>query len=395
VSTGLIIEPLRSGHHLAYLVQLVSQASARGVAVTVAVGDDTNGDEIATRLRSALPDAELSIVRVAFSFQEGAAPGPIGRLANAYRWWTFLARAYRAASAQRHIDFVFVPYLDFALWAISVLGTPFGDTPFGGITMAQRFHFHDMGVSTAAQKGVALRQRLFFRLLRTKGLRELFVIDETLEAFVRSKRPELGDKIRFVPDPSSPPHRVAKREARDRLKLRPDAALIVAYGSLDGRKDISTLLDWAAAADEGLDIEILLAGRVRPELQAVLEGSSARRLSSRQRLALLTRYIEDREEALIFSAADAIWVAYDSVDSMSGVLVKAALYEKAVLFRNYGLIGRYATRWGCPVSPASVGLPALPDDVQLCAFSRSASAAHGLPDHSWTNACDHIFGPGR
>jgi hypothetical protein len=108
----------------------------------------------------------------------------------------------------------------------------------------------------------------------------------------------------------------------------------------------------------------------------------------------LPRYIEEKEESLIFSAADAIWIAYDGVQSTSGVLVKAALYQKAVLYRDFGLIGRYAARYGCPVPPERLGLPALPDGVRLCSFSHDAERA-ALPNHSWANACDHIFGPGE
>lgn len=389
--TGLIIEPVRSGHHLAYLVELVREASNRSVDVMVAVGDDTSGDEITARLRASVSGVQVPIVRVRASMESGAARGPVGRLFGAYRWWRFLKRAYEAGKARGPVDFVFVPYLDTALWAISVFGSPFADTPFGGICMAQRFHFQDMGVSTVPQKGSGLRKRLFFRLLATRGLRELFVIDDTLEEFVRRQRPELGDKVRFLPDPSSPPQRLTKEHARRQLELRPDVSLILVYGSLDGRKDIAGLLDWAAAADDGYSFEVLLAGRVRTEIESVLDSASARRLLSTGRLALVPRYIEEREESLIFSAADVIWVAYDAIDSMSGVLVKAALYEKAVLYRNFGLIGRYASRWGCAVSPAELGLPALPDGVALCAFSREA-LAQPLPDHSWTYACDQIFG---
>jgi hypothetical protein len=390
--TGLIIEPVRSGHRLAYLVELVGETLDRGIDIMVAVGNDVSGDEIAARLRADVGALDgLQIIRVPVPADNGTTLAPLGRVVSAYRWWRFLKIAHRAASEARTVDFVFVPYLDTAIWAVSVFGSPFGATPFGGISMAQRFHFHEMGVSTAPQSGSELRKWLFFRLLHTKGLRELFVIDETLEDFVRRRRPELGSKVRFLPDPSAPPKPIAKHDARDALGLRRDVLLIVAYGSLDRRKDIATLLDWVAAADQRCNVEVLLAGRVLAEVEDILNSDSARRLRQQQRLILLRRYIEDLEESLIFSAADVIWVAYDAIDSMSGVLVKAALYEKAVLYRNYGLIGRYATRRGRPVSPLDFGLPALPGGVDLCAFARGSSA-DPLPDHSWRNACDEIFG---
>lgn len=389
MTARLIIEPLRSGHHIAYLIELVNGAASRGLDVIVAVGADSSGDEIAARLHST--GHELPIVRVQMSVNGSTGRGPLGRVVDAYRWWKFLADAYRAATAVRPVEFVFVPYLDAALFAISVLGSPFGATPFGGISMAQRFHLHPMGVTAVPQKASAIRKQLFFRLLRTRGLRQLFVIDDTLEGFVCRERADLRNKIRFLPDPSAPPNPLTTDEARDALRLVRGDPLIAVYGSLDRRKGIATLLNWVVQNGDGSRVQILLAGRVREDVLEVLDTEAARRLVRERRLTLLPRYIEEKEESLIFSAADALWIAYDAVESTSGVLVKAALYGKAVLYRDFGLIGRYATRFGTPVSHAELGLPALPADVRLCRFSPDASEA--LPDHSWTNACNHIFGP--
>ena len=393
MTARLIIEPLRSGHHLAYLVELVNGAARRGLDVMVAVGADPSGDEITARLRSDVTGIEIPIVRVSMSVNGTPRFGPLGRFLAAYRWWSFLARAYRAATEKERVEFVFVPYLDAALFAISVLGSPFGDTPFGGISMAQRFHLHPMGVTAVPQRATAIRKLLFFRLLRTRGLQRLFVIDDTLESFVQRERADLSERIRFLPDPSAPPQLFAKADARDALRLARDVPLIVVYGSLDGRKGIETLLKWVAD-NKQCPGQILLAGRVREEVLEVLDTEVARRLASERRLTLVPRYIEEEEESLIFSAADAIWIAYDAVESMSGVLVKAALYQKAVLYRDFGLIGRYASRFGCPLAPERLGLPALPDGVRLCSFAH-APAPVALPDHSWANACDHIFGTGE
>jgi hypothetical protein len=94
---------------------------------------------------------------------------------------------------------------------------------------------------------------------------------------------------------------------------------------------------------------------------------------------------------MIFSAADVVWIAYEGIESMSGVMVKAAQFKKAVLYRDFGLIGRYAARFGCPAPPERFGLPPLPSDVRLCTFAGDCSGVEPLPDHSWANACSQIF----
>jgi hypothetical protein len=73
-------------------------------------------------------------------------------------------------------------------------------------------------------------------------------------------------------------------------------------------------------------------------------------------------------------------------------MVKAALFEKAVLYRDFGLIGRYAARFGSTASASQLRVPPLPRGVHLRVFARGAKAAEPFPDHSWDHACDRIFG---
>jgi hypothetical protein len=392
MSAALIIEPLRSGHHLTYLIEIVRGAVARGVDVVVAAGADANGDVIVDRLRCEFPVANFPIVRVPTFKDRSTGLGPFGLLRRAFRWWRFLGHAYRAAIKFHRVDFVFVPYLDNALFAISLFGSPFEGAPFAGISMAQTFHLPQMGVRVARQKGSNLRERLFFKLLRMAGLKALYVIDDTLEGFVVRKHPSLRDKVRYIPDPIVPPQPADKTAARDALKLPRDAPLIVVYGVLDGRKGIRSLLEWLADAGNGSNAAVLLAGTLRNETRRLLEGEAARRLLAQRRLHLLSKYVDEQAESLIFSAADVVWLAYDAVESSSGVMVKAALFEKAVLYRDFGLIGRYATRFGSATSAADLRVPPLPRGVQLCVFARGAKSAEPFPDHSWDNACNRIFG---
>jgi hypothetical protein len=392
VTSALIIEPHCSGHHLTYLVEIVRGATARGVAAIVAVGTDHAGDVIASRLDAEFPGSQIAVLRVPIAAGESATPGALGKVRRNLRSWRFFARAHRMASAKHRIDFVFVPYLDNSLVAISLFGSPFRDTPFSGISMAQRFHFAEMGVNGAARRGSSLRKLLFLNLLSTRGLKKLFVIDDTLEAFVAKRRPDRKQRIEYLPDPSALALPLPKAEARAALGVRADGPLIIVYGALDQRKGIATLLSWLAGGGRASGAGVLLAGAVRDEIRPVLEGDSAQLLEAQRRLWSLPRYIEPREEALVFSAADVVWIAYDGIESLSGVMVKAALFEKAVLHRDFGLIGRYAARFGSPVSPERFGLPPLPAGLCLRVFDGRRSDAEPLPDHSWANACNRIFG---
>jgi len=390
-ATWLIIEPTLTGHHFDYLQHLMAGAQQRGIRVVVGVGTDPSGDQIERRLRDVHPREAIEFVRTTLP----VAPAGPARLARGMlRWRRFYAETWRAARGLGRVDFVFVPYLDHAFFAVALLGSPFGDCPFAGITMRQRFHFPDVGVVSAPQRGARLRRRLFRRLLGLGTLRRLFVIDETLPEYVARHHPEVADKVAFVPDPSDPPRRMERAAARAALDLPPDALVLLLYGYIEARKGVASLLEWAAGADQSADVHVVLAGTIDEDARAFVSGDAAARLKDAGRLHVIDRYVVADEEPLLFSAADWVWLAYQDFELMSGVLVKAAQYRRDVLFRDVGLIGRFARRYGSPAENAPcerAGAAGLPPEVHLRRFGDGKLLDARLPGHSWDNACRIIF----
>lgn len=389
--TWLVIEPTITGHHFDYLQHLVAGALQRGIRVVVGVGADPAGEQIESRLRAVHRGEGIEFVRTPLP----AAPAGPARLARGMvRWRRFYADTWRAARGQRRIDFVLVPYLDYALFAVALLGSPFGDCPFAGITMRQRFHFPDVGVVSAPQRGARLRRRLFRRLLGLSTLRRLFVIDETLPEYVAQHHPEVVGKVVFVPDPSDPPRRMDRAAARAALGLPPGALVVLLYGYIEARKGVASMLEWAAGADRAADVHVALAGTIDDGARGFVAGGAAARLREAGRLHVIDRYVAADEEPLLFSAADWVWLAYQDFELMSGVLIKAAQYGRDVLFRDVGLIGRFARRYGSAADNAPggpTGAVSLPPGVQLRRFGDRTPADEPLAEHSWDNACRIIF----
>jgi hypothetical protein len=303
------------------------------------------------------------------------------------RWRRFWGDTWRAANRSRQIDLVFVPYLDYALFALALLGSPFGQCPYAGITMRQRFHFSEMGIVSAPQRGAAARRVLFERLLAQPTLRRLLVIDETLPEYVARRCPAYASKVAYMPDPSDPPRRADRHAARSALGLPADAHLVLLYGYIEPRKGVATLLEWAARAG-ATGPHVVLAGTVDAAARVHLTGAAAARLGREGRVHVLDRYVTAVEEQLLFSAADWVWLAYESFELMSGVMVKAAQHGLGVLIRDVGLIGHFARRYALAVDGPGGACAArgLPPGVQLRSFGEGSPAFDRLPDHSWESA---------
>jgi hypothetical protein len=393
-TTWLIIEPTIIGHHFTYLNHIVVGALARGIGVIIGVGTDKQGDEIVSRIEASFPAADVSFARACLPAAAGGAGGIIGLIGNSFRWRRFLAESYRAAAARRELDFVLVPYLDFAAFAIGILGSPFGATAFGGLTMRQRFHFPEMGVKAVRRRGGVLRKWLFVRLLKSRHLDRILVIDDTLQKFVARHHGALTDRIAFMPDPSDPVAPVPVEEARAILGLPSTALVILLYGYIDARKGVATLLEWAAGVDGGRPVHVVLAGTIGQDAEHVLAGGAGAILRVQKRLTTVGRYITPEEERVFFGAADLVWLGYEDFDLMSGVLVKAAQYRRGILFRDYGLIGRFAKRHGSTPGAtvqSAVDAIGLPEGIEVRSFQEDSPAGSPLPDHSWESACRIIF----
>jgi len=276
--TWLIIEPTITGHHFTYLEHIVAGALERGIRVIVGIGDDAAGEEIERRLHAANPTAGLEFARTPLPARPG---GPARVARGMLRWRRFYRDTWRIAQAGRRIDCVFVPYLDYALFALALLGSPFGQCAFAGITLRQRFHFPEVGVTSTPQRGAGLRRRLFHRFLALDTLRRLFVIDETLPEYVAQRHGDLAPKVVFIPDPSDPPRLEDRCAARAALGLPGAARIVLLYGYIEARKGVGSLLEWAAAVDPAADLHVVLAGTVDGNASDVLAGGAASRLRHR------------------------------------------------------------------------------------------------------------------
>jgi hypothetical protein len=258
--------------------------------------------------------------------------------------------------------------------------------------MFQRFHLPGVGVICGPDRRRAIKKWLFRRFLRLRTLKTAYVIDETLKSYVEQSFSAVAAKVRFMPDPSVPIVKVARESARQMLALPSDACLILVYGSIDVRKDVPTLLAWAASCAGRRQVHVLLAGLVKDDVKQALDSEPAAILEGQGRLWKIPRYIDPHEESAVFSASDIVWLAYDNVESLSGVMVKAALFEKTILFRNYGLMGRYAMQFGSQVADRSSSVIdecTLPPGIELRVFGQNSPVP--LPNHSWHNACQLIF----
>jgi len=247
--------------------------------------------------------------------------------------WLLFRKHWRALGSAHRGTHVIVPFLDNISYAVGLLGSPFGVTPFQGILMRPSFHWQEMGVRAPASSQAWLQRALFRSLLRHTRLHALVTIDPSLMDWCTRTRPVGFDRVRYLEDPSDMAGVGGRPEALARFGLKDDDQVILVYGGIDERKGLRGLVRYASQPEHRL-LVVLAVGRQSDRARAILGQFKA----SGGRLVEIDRYVDSQEEWLAFQAATWVWIAYEGFYGPSGVLAQAAQAGKPVIHNGMGLI---------------------------------------------------------
>lgn len=348
----LLVEPEAGGHHFV--------PYAAGLARAL-VDSDVEVRLLTTRSASAHPAMEELLTAVArpiaVSWMPDIAPAEGGGLFALLRaqanYWRAVRDGWQALRGTARPGLAVLLGLDSVDRAIAVAGSPFGSNPFAGLTIQTKYHWPALGIGPGGRLAAANRWT-FRRVLSRADCLGIATIDETLvDCEARSIRH--GSKVRFVPDPGEIQRRMGRETARELLAIDVSTPMVLAYGGLDGRKNLGSLLRAAVLArTEPL---VVLAGHAGSDLESLTGSDPGRELADAGRLIVHRGFASLELEARLFGAADMVWVGYHAdFHGQSALIPLAASAGVPSIGRRGGLIGRTIDAHG-------LGLSVNPDDA--------------------------------
>jgi glycosyltransferase involved in cell wall biosynthesis len=386
MTTILIPEISESGHHPGYVRHILESVNREASNILVA------------GTRKLVLHSELDPVRDRFQpieIQVSASEearlndfSTIGLIRREFCVRAIYARVWQQVIQSQPIDMVIIPFVDDCSNALALLGSPFGRTPWVGISMRTQFHLPDMGVIADRKMGAGLRATLFRRLLKQPDLKELLTIDPTLIRYARYQQGEEFAKLQYLPDPSESLPPLSKREARSSLGIPADCKAILVYGSLSERKGISHLIRAMSLPECPDNVHVVIAGSQDAGVIALLESPAAASLIAANRLHLVSGYIPTSRVAQLVYASDAMWIGYIDFFTMSGVLVLASRHGLPSITTHQGIVGYLSRMHACgvPVDPRSeVSIIEVLQRIAIGdpSLARAAeNARHAFSDHS-------------
>ncbi len=334
----VILEIALSGHHADYLTRLVDLFISQGHRVTVILQAEHHKNSLIGILLKAYPD-KLKLVALERTTLLERLVSKFGTVGGELKNWLKFKRTYEELSSKEHIDQVFYPYLDYCLNAIALLGWPAKAVSCSGICMRPSFHYKKMGVIAPKSRLDFFKELLFKKLLNNKQLKNIYSIDELLCEYVKHK------KLIYFPDPSDIDLSYSKEASRELLGIPfNNEKVVLVYGALDGRKGIDSLLNAAAQLAPEMRPAVLLVGRQSEAVKSLLKDDAGKQLTGNNKLYVIDRFVDAKDEGIAFAASDAVWLVYSGHYTMSGVLVKAVQAGLPVIATPNGLIGYYTTK---------------------------------------------------
>ncbi|WP_374319668.1 hypothetical protein [Aquabacterium sp.] len=381
-----------SGHHEAYVINILDGMAARGIKPIVATDINLATSNSVKRIRCAHPS-------VHFIFSKP--PDEISLYGSAYKdarrefaYWRWFKQTYEHSLESISVNRVLLPYIDYALYAIGMLGSPFRHCEFSGIAMRPTFHHREEGVHTPYRRSDFIKEALFGRLLKCPNLRHLLTIDDTLFRFAQKKGAAQWSKVKLIHDPTTidsveykPPYLVSE------LATRTIPVLLV-YGAIEARKGIKELLDAALVLHNTSECPtIVIAGRQGDEAAKIINDDKYISLKLSKKLIELNEFISSDLESQLLMNCDAVWMGYKAHYGMSGVIIKAAAAKRQIIATKDGLIGWHA---------AHLHRSSLVDvnDIGAICLSLRAITMHPFSNfdqdllfkYSWENANNLILG---
>jgi len=335
LDTVLIIEPSFTGHRWRYAEWAAAAYVEAGYRCVIVTDPANAGHSLATRIvQENRPELQIQFVEPLEHGRRGFAK------LSYVRFFRDFKHAFDAASRNRRVALVVVPYVDYFFYSLPLTGSPFGATPWVGITMRANFHHAKVGVKAPREPLVnAIKVQLFQRAIRTAGLKTLLTIDPTLtEWYARAgHRAGRSAAVQYLADPFPDTKAAEPLAARQRLALGMGKHVLV-YGAITERKGIQELVTALAQRGGSDRPTLVVAGAQDDETRAFFSSVGA--LSPPA--VFMDRFITAEEELDLFSACDVVWLGYKGHYGMSGVLVQAYRFGKPVVATADGLIG-----WFC------------------------------------------------
>ena len=366
----MVFEPHHAGHHFMFLKHLLPAIIRLGIKPAL----------VTTKSAAASPEftGHLFPLRSQLELDTSVNPEPAGSVAPARHRLAELS----AAICRHQAEHIFVPNADGLVQWMGVVSAGMHWRPPAGAEIECNIISSSM-LYPATSRSQSIRRHL----LQAVVSRARHILPTTIDAvgyqMTRRRRAPLSARLRCLPETLGAIEPLAKIEARRRLSIPADGRYIAMPGMIDERKGSDTLIRAFLAAPLGEDDRLLLAGRVSPTIQQIIDQEAAHLVRS-GRLIVLDGFLPDETIDAVVSAADVVTLLYrPGRPGPSNVVVRAACCNRPVLCSKFAWAQEFVRLFGLGrlaegTTPDQLGAEIAAALTEAPSYSRASSAARLL-----------------
>lgn len=334
--TYLIIEPEYGGHYIVlyikFIVRLLTKKKKKIVFLTTKKTTQHNSFKSLLKENKNIQVEYIKSIRPK-SFST------ISILIHQIKLFFLIKVAYKRISKKYKFDHVFINSLDHFDKALSLFGDPFCKVNFSGIYINPKFHLKRYNFGKAGRYNF-ISEFCFKKLLQISNLRNILTNDKFFINYIFKKKFNNFYKLKFLFSPCEFTHSFNKNYSRQILKLPKNNFYILVYGALKQSKGIFELFLALQNNNINKKVSVILAGDAHKEIKKILNSSVTKLLIKEKKLFYFKGFQNSKEESILFSASDIVWLGYQKQFLYSsGVLYQAVIKKLPIIASNHGIIG--------------------------------------------------------
>ena len=186
---------------------------------------------------------------------------------------------------------------------------------------------------------LGIKKKLLFNLIDISYLKNFFVLDLFLYRFIKKNKKKNFFKVEYIPDPGELKFLFSQKFSKNLLNIRKDNFVILIYGAIKMSKGIKELI-YCLQHINKKKIKLIIAGKQTDDVKFFLALDINKKMIKEEKIIVYEGFVDYKEEAILFSASDVVWVGYNNnFSGSSGVLHQAGLVKKPVITNRMGLLG--------------------------------------------------------
>lgn len=248
-----------------------------------------------------------------------------------------IKKSFNKINKIENFDHIFLTTLDHIDKVIPIFGSPFGKKNFSSIILNPKNHLNEYDLAKYNPKKFIYDINIQ-QILKLKYLQSLYSNDPLFVKYIKKKNYECSNKIFYFDEPVELKYLKKNSVLKKVFNFTQKDFVILVYGAIKNSKSVTELVEILNQKNLNNNIKVLLCGIQTKDIKEFLKKKICKNLIKQKKLKVIEKFLNLREEEIVFGASDLVWIVYkESSFGSSGVLFLAKKAKIPIISSRNGI----------------------------------------------------------